>query len=116
MHVNVYSTQDYLLAGVCLCVYLDALNACLDPQLLHQFPGLCYVISRRHSGPSVITPLRQKPAYTTHVTFCYSNWTEQSADLLMKWYFNRGCLLFAVGNAHFNTIHFKLKPLWLLNY
>lgn len=36
--------------------HLDAFDASLDPQLLHQLPGLRYVISCRHSLPSVIVP------------------------------------------------------------
>lgn len=67
---NIQKNASYtaLFISVCVSVYLDALNACLDPQLLHQFPGLRYVISRRHSGPSVITPLREKPAHTPHAS------------------------------------------------
>lgn len=57
---------------VCVCVYLDTLDPCLDPQLLHQFPGLCYVISCRHSGPSVIAPLSEKSEHThTHMCQVY---------------------------------------------
>lgn len=37
-------------------MYLDAFDASLDPQLLHQLPGLRYVVSCRHSLPSVIVP------------------------------------------------------------
>lgn len=37
-------------------MYLNALDPRLNPQLLHQLPGLGYVISRRHSLPSVMKP------------------------------------------------------------
>lgn len=32
--------------------YLNALKPCLDPQLLHQFPGLGDVVSGGHTDPS----------------------------------------------------------------
>lgn len=44
--------------------HLDPLDAGLDAQLLHQLPGLSYVVSGGHSLPSAPGPAQQNPGKT----------------------------------------------------